>query len=731
MTEPRSDADAPAVTTAVIPMGYQRGLDGLRAVSVIAVILYHAGFSWMHGGFLGVEVFFVVSGYLITTLLIEEHERAGRVDLRAFWARRIRRLFPALALVLVAVTLWALFAGSPEQASQVKRDLPWAVGYLANWGQIAGGVPYFDSVDPPLLRHLWSLAVEEQWYVVWPLVFVVIARWSSQRMRIGVLAGAALVAYGIAWWVHRGVPAPMDGVLGLFDGADRTNFAYLSTVTRASGLLVGAAAAYWWRPWRSAGAAARRARPLDLACGVAVGVLVAAFIGAELTAGHMYPWVLALTAVASLVAIAVVVHPDAAGARWVFGAGWLVAIGQRSYGLYLWHWPIFVIAGATDGDWGRFLLASLVTVVIAEASYRFVETPVRRGVLGRWWSARRGRSVRWVPVAGAAVGVAVLSASVAAVDDFDIAVGGEEIEFALDAADLLGGTTTVPVSTIPSTSVPDSESPVATTAVPTTTAPTTSTTTTTLPVLPRSVTIVGDSTGRAFALNLPTGIADTFSFVNGGQDGCSVWDSGTIVSTDGVRRPFDACAGWQERWARSADGADVALVVIGAWDVYDMAWAVDTAPPTVLEAAATGDASPGPVVSGDEVLVPFGVGLWDELFSAQLGDGIDALRSAGAEVALLEVACMRPQDAPGQGFPPTPERGDDARVAHLNALLLAAADADEHVHFIAGPVEWCADEAIASDLGYRWDGVHVYKLGANLILETIAGSLLAIPVPAD
>ena len=129
--------------------------------------------------------------------------------------------------------------------------------------------------------------------------------------------------------------------------------------------------------------------------------------------------------------------------------------------------------------------------------------------------------------------------------------------------------------------------------------------------------------------------------------------------------------------------------------------------------------------------MPFGTGVWDELFSAQLGDGIDALRSAGAEVALLEVACMRPQEVPGQGFPPTPERGDDARVAHLNALLLAAADADEHVHFIAGPVEWCADEAIASDLGYRWDGVHVYKPGANLILETIAGSLLAIPVPAD
>ena len=709
-------------------MGYQRGLDGLRAVSVIAVILYHAGFGWMHGGFLGVEVFFVVSGYLITTLLIEEHERAGRIDLRAFWVRRIRRLFPALALVLVAVTLWALLAGSAEQASQVKRDLPWAVGYLANWGQIAGGVPYFEAVDPPLLRHLWSLAVEEQWYVVWPLVFVAIARWSS-RLRSGVLVVGALGAYVTAWWVHRGVPSPTDGLFGLLEGADRTNVAYLSTVTRASGLLVGAVAAYWWRPWRSTGADVRPARPLDIACGLSVGVLVAAFVGAELTAGYMYPWVLALTAGASLVAIAVVVHPAATGARWVFGAGWLVAVGRRSYGLYLWHWPIFVVAGATGGSWGRFVVASLVTVVVAEASYRLVETPVRRGVLGRWWSGRRGSPVRWVPVAGAAVGVAVLSASVAAVEEFDIAVGGEEVEFSLDAEDLLGATSTAPASSVTVTTVPeDAGSPSSTTVAPSTTS--TSTTTTTLPALPRSVAIVGDSTGRALGLNLPAGIEDTFSFLNGGQDGCSVWDTGTIVSEMGVRRPFDTCAGWSERWASSADGYDVGLVIIGAWDVYDMAWPIESAPEAVLAMIDDAGVDGEVVVTGDEVLVPFGTSLWDGLFSDRLGEGVAALRSVGAEVALLEVACMRPQEVPGQGFPATPERGDDVRVSHLNALLMAAAEDDDHVHFVPGPVEWCTDEAIATDLGYRWDGVHVYKPGANLILETIAVPLLAIPVPA-
>jgi peptidoglycan/LPS O-acetylase OafA/YrhL len=146
-------------------MGYQPTLDGLRALSVGVVLLYHAGFSWIHGGFFGVEVFFVVSGFLITSLLIEEAERDGRVALGAFWLRRARRLLPALCAVLLMVAIWAALAGSAEQVSQLRRDIPWSVFYLGNWGQILGDVPYFAG-EPALLRHLWSLAVEEQWYLV-------------------------------------------------------------------------------------------------------------------------------------------------------------------------------------------------------------------------------------------------------------------------------------------------------------------------------------------------------------------------------------------------------------------------------------------------------------------------------------------------------------------------------------------------------------------------------------
>ena len=159
----------------------------------MAVVAYHAGFGWMTGGFYGVEVFFVVSGFLITSLLLDERERSGRIALGTFWARRARRLLPALCAMLVAVAAWSSVAGSAEQQAQMRRDLPWGIFYVANWGQIVGKVPYYASADPPLLRHLWSLAVEEQWYLVWPLVFAGLA-----AMGLSLTRRAALLAGGFA-----------------------------------------------------------------------------------------------------------------------------------------------------------------------------------------------------------------------------------------------------------------------------------------------------------------------------------------------------------------------------------------------------------------------------------------------------------------------------------------------------------------------------------------------------
>ncbi|MET0325476.1 MAG: acyltransferase, partial [Ilumatobacteraceae bacterium] len=387
------------------PFGHQPGLDGLRALAVIVVILYHGGFPWIHGGWLGVEVFFVVSGFLITTLLLEERERTGRVALGSFWVRRARRLLPALGVMLVAVAAVTLAVGSAAQRGELRRDLPWSIFYLGNWGQIVGGIPYY-AADPPLLRHLWSLAIEEQFYLVWPLVFLALARtgWSNQVMA-RLLGGTAVVVMVWVFWLHAGGPGPV----GVFGGVDRVNVMYLSTFTRAGGLLLGCAAAFVWRPWRTPAPRADRdrqpGRVLDVVGGLAIGMLACIASVAVLTDGYVYQWLLPLISVLSLVAVLVAVHPAALGMRRVLGCRPLVAVGVRSYGLYLWHWPIFVLVGATTASVTRFAIAVVLTVVLAELSYRYVEVPVRQGALSQWWRTAGDERGRPVLVAACAVGL--------------------------------------------------------------------------------------------------------------------------------------------------------------------------------------------------------------------------------------------------------------------------------------------------------------------------------------
>jgi peptidoglycan/LPS O-acetylase OafA/YrhL len=679
-------------------MGYQPSLDGLRALSVAVVLLYHAGFSWMRGGFFGVEVFFVVSGFLITSLLLDETERDGHVSFRQFWLRRARRLFPALYAVLLAVAVWAAVAGSPEQQSQLRRDIPWSILYVNNWGQILGNVPYFAG-EPPLLRHLWSLAVEEQWYVIWPLVFVALLRVRLPRHVLGaIVVAAAFVVFAYMFWVHAGTPTPLGGPPAAFDGVDRTNFLYLSTITRSGGLLLGAGMAFLWRPWRSTRAAdAPAGKVLDPLGAAAVAMLGCASAVAVLTDGYVYQWLLPLVSILSLVAVMVAVHPAALGFRRMMSWTPLVEMGKRSYGLYLWSWPISVIVGATTGSVSRFVWAMALTVVIAEASYRYLETPVRRGAIGRWWQ-HRSTVVYW-PAAGGVALVGVLVVFYANVEQFNRFEGGDDAVFDLEvavddpAASLADGS--LPTGSVTA----DGSLPAEVTgpAVPATSAPPVASATS------ARLAIVGDSQANALAINLPDGIEGVFpDVVNGSVDGCSVYDSGSVRSSVSFGNNFSICQGWQEEWADAAAGNDVALVVVGAWDVFD----IDDGGTLYGFASPDGDA----------------------LFVRNLTSGIDAMLAEGANVALLEVACMRPQDVEGAGVRALPERGDDVRIAHVNGLLrdVAASYDSPRVEFVEGPDEWCTDEAIATDLGYRWDGVHVYKPGANLIYTAVASELLRL-----
>jgi peptidoglycan/LPS O-acetylase OafA/YrhL len=653
-------------------MGYQPSLDGLRALSVIAVIFYHAGFSWMHGGFFGVEVFFVVSGFLITSLLLDERDRSGHTNLPQFWLRRARRLLPALFTVLAAVAAWSIVAATDEQRSQLRRDLPWAIFYGGNWGQIVGGVPYY-SGDPPLLRHVWSLAVEEQWYLLWPLAFVALRRTRLTRAgTAGLLVASSAAVMLWTYVIHGNGPGNLSSPISWLDDVDRINFMYLSTVTRASGLVLGAAAAFVWRPWRSPAAA--RSRGGWLLDGL--GLLAVAMLGciaavATLTDGYVYQWLLALVTVLSLIAVLVAVHPAATWFRAILSWPPLVEIGKRSYGIYLWHWPIFVFAEAYNGSVARVAAALAVTAVVSELCYRFIEMPVRRGELGRWWHSAAER--RLIPVAGAAMAVAALIGFYSSVDRFDRAAGGADVVF--------GEVANQPTTTVGAAS------------------------TTAVTNGPRHLVVVGDSQAHALAINLPDGIEDTFDVTDGSVEGCSVYDEGTLkTERDGYTLSFGRCEGWQDEWVDAAGDADadVALIVLGAWDVFD--FELD-----------------------DGTDLEFGTSEWDDYVTENLQSGIDALAAAGIRVALLEVPCMRPQEVEGSGVPSLPERGEDERVAHVNDLWRDVAEANAGtVTFVEGPEEWCDDEDLSSDTAYRWDGVHVYTPGANLIYTTIAPTLLTL-----
>jgi peptidoglycan/LPS O-acetylase OafA/YrhL len=700
-------------------MGYQPGLDGLRAISVICVILYHAGFGWMRGGFFGVEVFFVVSGYLITSLLLEEHNRAGRVGLKQFWLRRARRLLPALFSVLIAVAVWARFAGSAEQRSTLRRDLPWSLLYLGNWGQIVGKTAYFSPVDPPLLRHLWSLAVEEQWYLLWPVVFALafLIRGGGLRLRGAFFLTCSLLVMGLTFWLHgRGSSSSTISVFGRT--ADRTNFLYLGTLTRSSGLLLGAGSAFVWRPWRNNQRTPNSGRILDPVGAAAVIGVVCICSVAVLTQGYIYQWLLAVVSVLSMVAIAAAVHPDAVAIRRLLGWSPFVEVGKRSYGLYLWHWPIFVIGKVYhSGSWSKFLIAMAVTVVISELSYRAIEVPIRHGAIGRWFVAlktapdhQRAQRLRLTVALGltGAAGIGLLGSYYRGVQPFDPAAGGADVNFVLPVnprEPTASALTPVPApSTAVATTIAGGPH---TTSVATSVASTVAATTTTIAQLPRNVVVVGDSQAHALVINMPTGVDSFFTMTDGSVEGCGVLDSGDVVSeVRGFDRSLNDCVGWHERWGRSVQRsrAEVALVVLGAWDVFD-------------------------IQLPDHRRI-FGSVEADDHFLAQLQLGIDALKANGATVALLEIPCMRPVTSTGGGgVPALPERGDDTRTAHINGLLQRAAQIDpQHVFFIKGPTQWCADPAIGTDLAYRWDGVHYYKPGVNLVMQAISPALLQLPV---
>lgn len=370
---------------------YEPALDGMRALFVLAVIAYHYGYGWARGGFLGVDAFFVLSGFLITRLLLTEWRDHGSIRMPRFWGRRVRRLLPASVLVLLFVAVYTATAASPVARHSVRNDGLASIFYVANWRFMLSGQSYFELFGSPSpLRHVWSLAIEEQFYFVWPLV-VIACLWlgrGSRRVLAAVCTG--------------GIVASVLAMAVMYDAKDPSR-AYYGTDTRAHTLLIGCLLALLLFEHRPTARTALRWAGL-----FATAAMVLAWHEVNATGSSFYRGGSATYAMAVAVAIASVLI--AGPLRRALSVGPVVWIGRISYGLYLWHWPlnIWLIESRVGVGGNALNLVRLAaTFAAATVSFYLLEQPIRRGQLSRrvrWWAAPVGIAVTTVAILASAVG---------------------------------------------------------------------------------------------------------------------------------------------------------------------------------------------------------------------------------------------------------------------------------------------------------------------------------------
>lgn len=365
---------------------YLPGLDGLRALAVMAVVAYHLGLGWVPGGMLGVGVFFTLSGYLITDLLLAQYHRTGRLDLADFWRRRARRLLPAVLVMLIVVLAWVT-ALDRSQLPALRGVAISALGYVSNWWLIAQHSSYFARFGPPSpLGHLWSLAVEEQFYLVWPWLLWLGLRWARGRP-----GGLSLLAKGT---LLLAVASAIEMGLLYTPGYDPTRV-YDGTDTRAFALLIGAALAFAWPSRRLTGHVADGARRiLDAAGGAGLATILILILCTSEYSAFVYRGGMVLLSVATLLVVGAAASP-ASRIGQVLGARPLRWIGVRSYGIYLWHYPIIVLTTPASGhvSFERGTLQLTASILAAAVSWKYIEEPVRQGVLGRAWNRARDDGV--------------------------------------------------------------------------------------------------------------------------------------------------------------------------------------------------------------------------------------------------------------------------------------------------------------------------------------------------
>jgi peptidoglycan/LPS O-acetylase OafA/YrhL len=371
---------------------YRPGLDGLRAIAVMGVFFFHMQFPWALGGYLGVETFLIISGYLITSLLLEDFRVNGRLNLKNFWLRRIRRLMPALWLLLTGVVALS-YTLAAQSFHRLQEDVPAALFYFTNWLYIWRDIPYFERyASPPLLQHLWSLAIEEQFYLFWPLVL-----WAS--LRLLKVRKDAFPSYG--WLLFPLVLTALSSCLMFFimQTTGDTGRAYYGTDTRAAGFLLGAVLAVIWPLAKPRILGPRGKMAVVMAGGLGAAGLLWLYTSAHEFIPWLYPWGFLLTDLFTALLIAASIYPELVWDR-VLGNPVMRWVGTRSYGIYLWHWPLIsLFRPGAECRWPQAICALghlALTLLLAEWSYQVVENPIRQGGFKAWWQGLRKGAWRLV-----------------------------------------------------------------------------------------------------------------------------------------------------------------------------------------------------------------------------------------------------------------------------------------------------------------------------------------------
>ena len=362
-------------------------IDGLRAIAVTAVVLYHLGISWIPGGFLGVDLFFVISGYVITRLILDSINQSSALDLRAFYAARIRRIYPGF-LFMVISTIIFIGVWAPEAIKRFLSDLPYALSGTINWALVARNQDYFETIGrPPLLQHTWSLAVELQFYLIWPIILLTVLKYFGKK-NIARIALIIAIISGTALFL---VSLQLDQ-----SNSAKVSHIYFGTDTHSLGLFLGSALAVSWIPQNLSANITRRAQDVIDGIGV-VGLLglISTFLFIDESNASLYQIAFPLAAIFGCLVIISLVHPASRFApiistppfRWV---------GQRSYGIYIWHWVIFQVTRPSvdlSGEtWALYLARVLLVLALADISLRWVEIPFRQGQVQTWFRGMKYRS---------------------------------------------------------------------------------------------------------------------------------------------------------------------------------------------------------------------------------------------------------------------------------------------------------------------------------------------------